>query len=151
MGLTSSEREQGKWWFGTRGHTKDNVLNSTATTFFRRLDDTSSYCEIISILSSASEFATTAADLAKSTDPKDKKEAKADLLRREERLKERARGLGLEGKDGLEIMGGTFESAGSRKVGMLLWSHLLRVDWEEPATREGTSRRALNPAEARTN
>lgn len=62
----------------------------------------------------------------------------------------RARQLGLEGKNGLEVMGGTFESAGSRKVGMLLWSHLIRVDWEEPATKEGTSRKPPDPAEACT-
>lgn len=34
-------------------------------------------------------------------------------------------------------MGGSFESAGARKVGMLIWSHLLRVEWDEPTSREG--------------
>lgn len=128
---------QGRWWFGTRGHTKEGVLNSTATTFFRRLDEDTSLADIISILASASEFATSAAELAKSNDPKSKKEAKADLNRREEILKARAAELGLAGKEGLEVMGGTFESAGARKAGVLIWGHLLRVEWDELGSREG--------------
>ncbi|CDZ98614.1 Molecular chaperone (DnaJ superfamily) [Phaffia rhodozyma] len=140
----------GKWWFGTRQYTKDGTTNSTAATFFRRLDEMTSVSDLISILASASEFTSPASEASKKV-AKDKKTIKAELGALEEAVRKRATELGLEGQNvdweetGLgEVMGGRFDSLGNKRAGVLIWGHLLRIQWDSPSVREETAELLLS-------
>ena len=130
---------QGKWWFGTRQYTKDGALNTSAALFFHRLEETSSVPDIITLLASSSELGR--ADKLDGKDgkgvaaTKSKKEVKAEAGGIEGLVKAKAAELGVEG-----VMSGRFESVQSRRSAALIWSHLLRVEFEDVALKEGESR-----------
>ncbi|KAI0269408.1 Sec63 Brl domain-containing protein [Gloeopeniophorella convolvens] len=50
----------GNWWFGSRQKTKDGVFSHTAASFWKALTETSDVDEIVSALSRAAEWQTTA-------------------------------------------------------------------------------------------
>ncbi|SRR6266702_1142955 len=49
---------QGNWWFGSRRKTKDGVFTQTATNFWKALTETSDADDVVSALSSATEWET---------------------------------------------------------------------------------------------
>lgn len=110
----------GKWWFGARIFTKDGALNATAATFFRRLEDTTTLAELISLVADASELG----------GPRKTKKAE-DV---EQLVKARAHELGVE-----SVMTGKFETPENRRSAALLWSHLLRAELPDTGAREGES------------
>ncbi|KAH9037635.1 Sec63 Brl domain-containing protein [Lactarius pseudohatsudake] len=50
----------GNWWFGSRSKTKDGVFTQTATNFWKALTETSDVDDVVSALSSATEWETMA-------------------------------------------------------------------------------------------
>ncbi|KAL7413088.1 Sec63 Brl domain-containing protein [Mrakia frigida] len=120
----------GKWWFGTRQYTKDGALNASAALFFHRLEETSSVPEIITLLASSSELGQ-ADKVVEGKALKSKKEVKAEAGGIEGLVKAKAAELGVEG-----VMSGRFESVQSRRSAAIIWSHLLRVEFEDVALKE---------------
>ncbi|SDA03416.1 BZ3500_MvSof-1268-A1-R1_Chr7-1g09425 [Microbotryum saponariae] len=114
----------GRWWYGTRKLTKDNVLNSTAVTFFRSLKEETSFPVLVDILAAADEFA---------VDPElvsgRKKLGKADIdeyARLTSTIRE-----GVDGKSGWEGYG-TWSTA-QKRARVFIAAHLLRVPVKSPA------------------
>lgn len=117
---------QGKWWFGKRDYTKDGALNSTAAVFFHRLEESSTVPEILTLLSSATELGQVdKTDAAGSA-------TKADVGVLEEIVKAKAAELGVEG-----VMDGRYDCVQSRRSAVIIWSHLLRVEFDDEALKEG--------------
>ena len=123
---------QGKWWFGTRQYTKDGALNASAATFFHRLEETSTVPEIVAILACSTELGQKDKNDLPGSAKKSKKEVKAEVGGLEGAVKAKATELGVEG-----VMSGRFESLQSRRSAAIIWSHLLRVEFDEVALREG--------------
>ena len=46
----------GRWWFNSRSLTKDKVLNSTAATFFKNIDQSFDFTQLLQLNSTADEF-----------------------------------------------------------------------------------------------
>ncbi|GAA98348.1 uncharacterized protein L969DRAFT_85663 [Mixia osmundae IAM 14324] len=46
----------GRWWYGSRKYTKDQILNSTAATVFTNLKEDSSFSDLLELLASSDEF-----------------------------------------------------------------------------------------------
>ncbi|KAM0753489.1 DnaJ-domain-containing protein [Meredithblackwellia eburnea MCA 4105] len=70
----------GKWWYGTRRLTKDGILTTTATHFFRSLEEHTTFEELLDIISGADDF--------KIPNAKGGGDAEVERLRKELGLKE---------------------------------------------------------------
>ncbi|GAA5953329.1 hypothetical protein JCM3765_005006 [Sporobolomyces pararoseus] len=113
----------GKWWYGTRKLTKDGVLNSTATKFFKNLKEDFTFPKLLDVLSDSDEFL---------YDSKLKK-LRNKNLKDKQAMDEYARlnSLVREGPDG-KMSGGGWEnytnwSPEKKRTRVLLVAHLLRL------------------------
>ncbi|GAA5985578.1 hypothetical protein JCM5350_007141 [Sporobolomyces pararoseus] len=111
----------GKWWYGTRKLTKDGVLNSTATKFFKTLKEDSSFPQLLDVLSSSDEF----------VQDKGLRKLRSKSLKSKEAVDEYARlnSLVREGPDGK--MGGWENynnwSNEKKRARVFIVAHLLRL------------------------
>jgi hypothetical protein len=120
---------QARWWFRSRGRTKDGVLNDTAALFFHELKvETSRFAQVMEILSSAIEFKDSPASKgAHATQEYRKLEVEvAEQLR--------LRSENLEGK--------LFQQPHAKRTAVLLYAHLFRLRIEDVSLLRGASRTA---------
>ena len=113
---------QGNWWFGSRRKTKDGVLTQTATNFWKALTETSDVDDIVSALSCATEWETTAS----------KSSTSGDALRALEKSIEAELGSRLiHMRQQFKRTIGKLDARWDSLV--LLYAHLLRLPIEESA------------------
>ncbi|KAK2743804.1 secretory subunit [Myotisia sp. PD_48] len=107
----------GKWWYGNRRYTKDNVLVASAGNLFREYRPDSTKGDILSALSAGDEYS----DMFKDA------KAHNGLAKIEKKVFE-LMDLSAKEKAALENM----DNEGRRKALALLWAYLGRIDLEDP-------------------
>ncbi|KAH9172135.1 Sec63 Brl domain-containing protein [Lactarius sanguifluus] len=111
----------GNWWFGSRSKTKDGVFTQTATNFWKALTETSDVDDVVSALSSATEWETMAP----------KSSASSDALRALEKSIEVELGpRWIRTRQQFKRATGKLDARWDSLV--LLYAHLLRLPVEDP-------------------
>ncbi|KAL8278314.1 hypothetical protein RQP46_009206 [Phenoliferia psychrophenolica] len=108
----------GRWWYGARKVTKDGVLNSTASIFFRGLKEDITFPQLVDLLAAADEFALNPGLLKLRKNPN--KAAVDEYARLVSTVR-----AGVDGKQGWE--GYAAWSGSKKRARVLIAAHMLRI------------------------
>ena len=113
----------GRWWFGSRGTTKDGIEARTAEGFWKGVEEASGLGDIVKVLGSAFRYEMRTKDAG-------------DLGKVEEEIEKR---VGSEWKGMIKAVGGGENDSKARRALALLYAHFLRLDLGSKALEQGAS------------
>lgn len=110
----------GRWWFGSKGKTKDGIKVSTAEGFWKGVEEASGISDIVRVVGSAFRYELQ----SKNT---------TDLSKIEEEIEKK---VGKDWNETKKAADGE-QAAKARRALTLLYAHFLRLDLESKALKQG--------------
>lgn len=111
----------GRWWFGSRGKTKDGVEARTAEGFWKGIEEASGISDIVKVLGSAFRYEL-------------RTKVAGGLNKVEVEIEKR---VGNEWKEMNKAVAGGEDDSKARRALALLYAHFLRLDMGSKALEQG--------------